>query len=92
MADMTDAKRTRMIEEFGRALGYPVAERRPMREPFTVQELDLIIEALERAASRHESEARYNPRGRNRPEHDRTAIVMRRLRARLMKLKQPETA
>ena len=52
---------------------------------FTVGELELLIEALERAASRHESEARYNPG--NARAHDVKAEAMRKLRDRLKRNK-----
>jgi hypothetical protein len=47
----------------------------------TATEIRLITEALGRAASRHESEARFNPR--NAGTHDRKAAHMRELRVRL---------
>jgi len=50
---------------------------------FTISEVELLIEALEARASRHESMARANPF--NAARHDRTAEAMRRLRARLIK-------
>ena len=50
---------------------------------FSFDELELMIEALGRAASRHESEARFNPR--NAQPHDDKAIAMRKLRVRLMR-------
>jgi hypothetical protein len=52
---------------------------------FTVTELELLIEALEKTASRHESEARYNPR--NARPHDDKAVAMRELRNRLLRHK-----
>jgi hypothetical protein len=46
-------------------------------------ELDLLIEALARAASRHESFSRYNPRAA--APHDKKAAAMRKLQYRLNK-------
>jgi hypothetical protein len=43
----------------------------------TTNELLLLIEALTMAASRHESQSRFNPR--NAAPHDRKAIAMRKL-------------
>ena len=43
-----------------------------------ISDLDLLIEALERAASRLESYARFNPR--NARTHDDKAAAMRKLR------------
>jgi hypothetical protein len=50
---------------------------------FTIAELNLLIEALSRAASRHESEARFNPK--NARPHDDKAAAMRKLRHRLLR-------
>lgn len=52
---------------------------------FTIFELDLIIEALEARAGRHESMARFNPRGAG--PHDRKADAMRRLANKLKRTK-----
>jgi hypothetical protein len=57
---------------------------------FTITELELLLEALERAASRHESMARFNPRSA-RP-HDDKAAAMRKLRNRLLRHKTGEAA
>jgi hypothetical protein len=51
---------------------------------FTAHEMTLLIEALEYRASRHESEARFNPRSA-RP-HDDKAAAMRKLRNKILKL------
>jgi len=50
----------------------------------TETDLDLIIEALEARASRHESMSRANPRAAG--PHDRAAAAMHKLRARLAKV------
>ena len=50
---------------------------------FNIAELDLIIEALEARAGRHESMARFSPRGAG--PHDRKAEAMRKLAAKLHK-------
>jgi hypothetical protein len=49
---------------------------------FTHNEIDLLVEALGRAASRHESESRYNPR--TAAPHDKKALAMRKLKGRLL--------
>ena len=49
--------------------------------------LELMIEALAKAASRHESQARWHGGGTVAREHDEKAAAMRKLRARLMVLK-----
>ena len=49
---------------------------------FTVSEIELVVEALEHRASRHESYSRHNPRAAG--PHDRKAAEMRDLRARLI--------
>jgi hypothetical protein len=43
-----------------------------------------MIEALAKAASRHESQARWHGGGTVAREHDEKAAAMRKLRARLM--------
>lgn len=48
---------------------------------FSSWELELLIEALSKAASRHESESRFNPRSA--APHDRKAAAMRKLRHKL---------
>jgi hypothetical protein len=53
----------------------------------TMAEIDLLSEALLRAASRHESEARFNPR--NARPHDDKARAMRKLRIKLLQAKLP---
>jgi hypothetical protein len=53
---------------------------------FSSEEVQLLIEALARAASRHESQARWNPRGAK--PHDDKAAKMRKLRTRLMQESQ----
>ena len=53
--------------------------------PITTNELLLLIEALATAASRHESQSRFNPKAAG--PHDRKAEAMRKLRAKLMKTK-----
>jgi len=50
----------------------------------TTAELDLLIEALNHRASRHESMGRFNPRSAG--PHDRTAKAMRKLETRLLQL------
>ena len=50
----------------------------------TTAELDLLIEALNHRAARHESMSRFNPRGAG--PHDRTAKAMRKLEGRLLQL------
>jgi hypothetical protein len=52
---------------------------------FSLHELESLMEALVKAASRHESQARAAPRSAG--EHDRKAADMRKLRGRIMKLK-----
>ena len=52
---------------------------------FTISEFELLIEALEQRASRHESYSRYRPQSA--APHDRKATAMRKLRDRLMRLK-----
>jgi hypothetical protein len=54
-----------------------------------VVEIDLLAEALEMAASRHESMGHVT-RGRFRYEHDEKANRMRALRVRLLKLRVEE--
>jgi|SRR5262245_40574253 len=51
---------------------------------FSKTELELIVEALNRAAGRHESEARFNPRSAK--PHDLKARSMRALATRISKL------
>jgi len=51
----------------------------------TAREIDLLIEALQMAASRHESYSRFNPR--NAASHDRKAAAMHELRAALVKIR-----
>jgi hypothetical protein len=51
---------------------------------YTVDEFDLLIEGLERAARRHESMARFIPRFHARA-HEARAAAMRKLQARLMR-------
>lgn len=48
----------------------------------TADDMTLLIEALERSASRHEAEARFNPRSAK--PHDDKALAMRKLRNRLL--------
>jgi hypothetical protein len=48
---------------------------------FTVSEVELLIEALTRAALRHESMARDNPRAAG--PHDRKAAAMLKLKSKL---------
>lgn len=55
---------------------------------FTIAEIGLLIEALERAASRHESEARFNPKAAK--PHDEKAAAMRKLRTKLLKARAGE--
>lgn len=50
----------------------------------SVADLDLLMDALAKAASRHESQARFVKWG---SEHDKTAQAMRALRSRLWKAK-----
>lgn len=50
----------------------------------TTAELDLLIEALNHRASRHESMSRFNPRSAG--PHDRVAKNMRKLEGRLLML------
>jgi hypothetical protein len=49
---------------------------------FTIGELELVVEALEHRANRHEAMSRYSPRGAG--PHDRKADAMRKLRRRLI--------
>jgi hypothetical protein len=56
----------------------------------TTNELLVLIEALTMAASRHESYSRFNPKAAG--PHDRKAEAMRKLRAKLMRLKAGEVA
>jgi len=55
--------------------------RKLLLEPFTLSEIELLIEALTRAASRHESMARFNPPTAG--PHDRKAEAMRKLKRKL---------
>ena len=48
-----------------------------MKVELSEQEIDLLTEALTKAASRHESESRYKPRAA--APHDKKAAAMRRL-------------
>jgi hypothetical protein len=50
----------------------------------TAAEAELLIEALQRAASRRESMSRFKPTSRTARVHDRTAADMRKLRARVI--------
>jgi hypothetical protein len=61
-----------------------------MSMELSAAERALLIEALERAASRHESMARFNPR--NTRPHDSIAAAMRKLRNRLLKLAVSDAA
>jgi hypothetical protein len=56
--------------------------RRLLLESLTESEIELLIEALARAASRHESMARNNPRAAG--PHDRKALAMRKLKGKLL--------
>lgn len=56
---------------------------------FSLREIELLLEALAKTASRHEAQARFNPRSA-RP-HDETAAAMRALRGRLLKFKLEST-
>jgi hypothetical protein len=49
----------------------------------TANEMRLLIEALGKAASRHDSEARFYPRSAN--AHDVAADAMRKLKTKLMR-------
>ena len=51
----------------------------------TTYEQLLIVEALKMAASRHESQSRFNPQAA--APHDKKAAAMRKLREKLMKTK-----
>lgn len=55
---------------------------------FTPRETDLIIEALRQCATRHESQARFNPLGKNVGEHEQKAMAMRNLGIRLIRAKE----
>jgi len=57
---------------------------------FTIYQLELLLEALERAASRHESMSRFNPRAAK--PHDDKAAAMRKLRTQLLKMKDSHAA
>jgi len=52
---------------------------------FSVDQIELMLEALERAASRHESMARFRPGVARR--HDQKAEAMRKLHTQLLKIK-----
>jgi len=52
-----------------------------MKLELTADEIELLLEALNRAASRHESYSRFNPRAAG--PHDKKAAAMRKLRQRL---------
>jgi len=57
-----------------------------MTVTFSPMEIEMLLEALQMAASRHESSARYmigRPRATSRI-HDNKAVAMRKLRARLI--------
>lgn len=53
---------------------------------FSVGEIRLLIDALTRAASRQDAEARYRPRSAG--PHDRTAREMRRLLERILETRR----
>ena len=53
----------------------------PRALSFTVAEMQLLTEALTRAASRHESMAKANPRSAH--LHELTAIAMHKLKTKL---------
>ena len=52
---------------------------------FTEYDWELIAEALTKAASRHESEARFNPTSDSTATHEEKAADMRKLRSRILK-------
>jgi hypothetical protein len=64
------------------ALAHP-ADNGVRSMTFTISEFELLIEALERSASRLESYGRFHPQRAG--PHDRKAAAMRKLRARLMR-------
>jgi len=53
---------------------------------FNEAELELIVEALRKAARRHESEARFDPKSRTHKVHLQTAINMNVLADRIEKV------
>lgn len=57
-----------------------------MEGEFTRAELELIIDALARAAARYESMGNANPSGRNTRDHDATARAMRDLREKVRRI------
>lgn len=56
-----------------------------MTTPFTIKELELMIEALAARAARHESYGRADPK--NADAHDRIAGDMRKVRLKLLRMK-----
>jgi hypothetical protein len=50
----------------------------------TIAEIDLCIQSLAMAASRHEAQARWLGSGRFADKHDKISADMRRLRAKLI--------
>ena len=54
---------------------------------FSISEINLVIEALQARASRHESMSRARPQTAG--PHDRAAIAMRKLAQRLTKERDP---
>lgn len=63
-----------------------------MKVELTLEQISLLVEALTRGASRHESEARYNPR--NAKPHADKANAMRKLQVVLSRIgaTQPDAA
>ena len=57
---------------------------------FTLKELDLLVDALRRAAARQESQARYNPRAAKR--HDTKAEKFRKLITKIYNTTGPANA
>jgi hypothetical protein len=53
----------------------------PLTVALNDEEVALLVEALQARAARHDSMARFNPRGAG--PHDRRATAMRKLHARL---------
>lgn len=51
----------------------------------TVAEIDLLLEALQARASRHDSMSRANPRGAG--PHDKASEAMQKLKAKLTSIK-----
>lgn len=53
----------------------------------TEEELDMLIDALKKGASRHNAFANFSPQSKVAGKHDRAASIMNRLQLRLVRLK-----